>query len=133
MKKLFCLMLAIVMCITGSCFSASAANIDVAYFQDWNFYGRSYPELIYIAMDCDSISFYGEIETPDSPDAPVEEVSCILLGETDPDFAAIYPFDADESVTTYPATIPAGQYYIYFIGSTTVKKEYVLATFTKID
>lgn len=134
MKKIFCLMLALVIGITCACFPAHADIINVTQFQDWDFYGRSDPEFIYITLDTDTVSFYGECETPDTPASPdtPELLSCHVIGVTYPAFSYVFDFYADESVTTYAYAFPAGRYKIYFVGSSSIKKEYVLATFTKL-
>ena len=130
MKKILCLVLVLVIGLCGACFSASADIIDVALYQDWNFYGRSDPEYIGLQVDADSVSFYAQCEsTPDEP----ELLSCYIIGYTNPSFSYSFEFYADESVTTYAYAFPSGLYKIYFVGSTDLKKTHAYTIFTKVD
>ena len=130
MKKIFALTLAIVMAFCTVCFSADAAIIEVAIYQDWEFYGRSAPEYIALQIAADSVSFSATcVNTPDQP----EILTCYIIGISDSTYSNSFIFEADGSVTTYPYAFPDGLYKVYFVGDPDVEKDDAIAIFTKVD
>ena len=108
---------------------AFAQVVDITFFQDWNFFGKSATEPKALPEDCNSVSVYATCEGD-----VADTVTCYIVDRT---YGGIYnttlTFTADGSVTTYPYTFPAGRYYVYFVGSDDILKTEATVVFSRVE
>lgn len=107
--------------------TASAASIDISYYEDFNFTFQSIPEPRTLRENCDTISLYATC----TEEGVTDELICYVINMNNPTISGSFSFTADGSVTTYQDYFPAGRYNIYFIGSSDIEKDYGVAIFSK--
>lgn len=108
---------------------ASAEVVDITFFKDWNFYGKSATEPKALQADCEAISLWATCEGDE-----VDTVTAFIVDRT---YGGIYnttiSFPADGNVITYPYTFPEGRYYVYFTGSDNIKKTEATMVFSRVE
>lgn len=107
--------------------TAKADSVDMLMYEDRNFYGQSAPEIIELDVDCACISFYATC-TGDTADNLTAFVVDLQTNNVNTFF-----FDADGSVETSMTNFDAGEYRVYFVGSSSIKKTCAIMVFTEID
>lgn len=128
LRRFWAILMVAILSITFIPESIAKADVeDIALYEDRSFYGQSAPEIVELDVDCACISFYATCEgnTVDYLIAYVINLDT-GLGNT-------FYFDADGSVETSMTEFEAGEYRVYFIGSSSIKKLNAIMVFTEID
>lgn len=103
--------------------------IELASYEDGEFYDQSYPEAINLISDCSSISLYGYCFDDDD----VDEVTLHVVDLNGYNFNYTYDFETGGDVTAYPVQLPAGRYRVFFTGDSTIYKDYAVAAFITVS
>ena len=106
---------------------AKADSEDMLMYEDRNFYGQSAPEIIELDVDCACISFYATCDgnTADTLTAYVVNLSS---GSSNS-----FVVTANGTVDTSMTDFEAGEYRVFFLGSSSIKKTCAIMVFTEID
>ena len=127
-KKILATLLTACLVLTGTAIAANAAT-TITQFVDGNFTSNSPAELIYLQEDCDVVTFVGHCQGDE-----VDLVSCHIVDRSHGGiYTASFDFYADGSATLFENAFPAGEYRIYFTGSSDILKTRVVADFAQAD
>lgn len=91
----------------------------IAYYTCNSFYGKSQPEALKLAYDCDAISFTATCINPDESDT----VTCHITDLNNNVYNFTFAISTDGSVTTVPYALPAGRYRVFATGNDYIEKD----------
>ena len=128
LRRLFAFLMVAILSITFIPESIAKADVeDIALYEDRSFYGQSAPEIVELDVDCACVSFYATCEG-NIADTLIAYIVNLQSGHTD-----TFIFDADGSVDTTFSDFEEGEYRVFFIGNSNIKKLNAIMVFTEID
>lgn len=104
--------------------SLSSDVPTIAKYHSWEFYSKSAPELIELQMESNMISLIGSCEGDQIDDL------VITIKSTSGKFEESIPFKADGTLRSYYFIFPKGEYKVYIMGNTNIRKVNASAYFS---